>query len=240
MITVDFARLDIPEPPDSRPFTILDMGCGEGRHVCEAIRYPNVTAVGVDINIGDLKKAREKLTGHDDWGEGLGEWGVSAGDITRLPFGDGFFDAVICCEVLEHIPNHRAAVREIVRVLKPGGDLVVSAPRYGPEKLCWILSDEYSATPGGHIRIFSESGIRRFIEQFSVKHCSSHYAHGLHSPYWWLKCLLGLNRDDSRLINAYHRLLVWDMMDKPALTRLIERMLNPFIGKSVVLYFKKR
>ena len=66
-----------------------------------------------------------------------------------------------------------------------------------------------------------------------------HHAHALHSPFWWLKCAVGVGRDQHPLVRTYHRLLVWDMMKAPAATRLTERALNPVIGKSVALYFRK-
>jgi hypothetical protein len=66
-----------------------------------------------------------------------------------------------------------------------------------------------------------------------------HHAHGLHSPYWWLKCAVGVGDDDHPLARAYHRLLVWDIMKRPVSTRLAERALNPLIGKSLVLYARK-
>jgi hypothetical protein len=66
-----------------------------------------------------------------------------------------------------------------------------------------------------------------------------HHAHGLHSPYWWLKCAVGVGNDNHPLARAYHRLLVWDIMKSPAATRLAERALNPLIGKSLVLYAAK-
>ena len=67
----------------------------------------------------------------------------------------------------------------------------------------------------------------------------SHHAHALHSPYWWLKCGLGLDRPDRWPVRTYHRFLVWDIMRRPLLTRALERTLNPFLGKSLVLYAEK-
>jgi hypothetical protein len=65
-----------------------------------------------------------------------------------------------------------------------------------------------------------------------------HYAHALHSPYWWLKCAVGVDRDVAA-VRAYHRMLVWDLMKGPRLTRWTERALNPLLGKSLVLYVRK-
>ncbi|MEO1786169.1 MAG: SAM-dependent methyltransferase, partial [Pseudomonadota bacterium] len=59
----------------------------------------------------------------------------------------------------------------------------------------------------------------------------------LHAPYWWLKCAFWSRRDDHPLVNAYHRFLVWDLMKKPWLTKGLDAVLSPVMGKSLVLYF---
>ena len=86
--------------------------------------------------------------------DGLARVGTVQGDGLRLPFDDATFDRVICSEVLEHLPDDRAAMRELARVLRPGGTMAVTVPRYGPELVNWALSDEYHAVKGGHIRIY--------------------------------------------------------------------------------------
>jgi hypothetical protein len=67
----------------------------------------------------------------------------------------------------------------------------------------------------------------------------AHHAHSLHTPFWWLKCLAGPARTDVRVVNLYHRFLTWDLMQKPRITRWVERLLNPVLGKSLVVYCKK-
>ena len=66
-----------------------------------------------------------------------------------------------------------------------------------------------------------------------------HGAHALHSPFWWLKCLIWENRDNSRIIDTYYRFLVWDIIKRPWLTRTLDKILNPIMGKSLVFYFRK-
>jgi SAM-dependent methyltransferase len=156
-----------------------------------------------------------------------------------LPFADASFDCVIISEVLEHLHDDNAAISEITRVLKPGGVLAASVPRQGPETVCWMLSKDYPMKPGGHIRIYRRAELRRKIERAGYRIEAGHFAHGLHSPYWWLKCLVGIDNDEFPLVRAYHRLLVWDMMARPVLTRALEAVLNPLIGKSVVVYARK-
>lgn len=235
MITVDFNGLSI-KPGDR----ILDLGCGTGRHTCTAFRFKNAVAIGVDINVDDVYEAKCRLVeqeGLKDYDGGV--WGMTVADMFKLPFKDDCFDLVICSEVMEHIKDHRNAVTEAVRVLKPKKNLVVSVPRYFPERICWTLSEEYRTTDNGHVRIYKKKELIDLLESAGVKTWKVHSAHGLHTPFWWLKCLVGPSREDNCLVNKYHDLLVWDMMKRPRLTRCLDRLMNPIIGKSTVVYCKK-
>ena len=153
---------------------------------------------------------------------------------------DSFYrEFSVFTEVLEHIPDYRGALAEIERVLKPGGLFCASVPRRWPEKICWALSEGYYNTPGGHIRIFRAKELRGDIESRGFRRYHRHWAHALHAPFWWLKCLFWDKQDSNWLVHQYHRLLVWDLMEQPALTRVTEKLMNPVMGKSVVMYFRK-
>jgi ubiquinone/menaquinone biosynthesis C-methylase UbiE len=235
MVTVDFKRL--PLLPGAK---ILDIGCGSGRHTAAAYELFRTTVIGVDLSLADLAKARERLLYHDRLGAcGGGSWWLAAAEATCLPFADGTFDVVICSEVLEHIAADAQAVKEIVRVLKPGGKLAVSVPRFLPERICWALSTQYHQHPGGHLRIYRRCKLVRLIEKAGTRHFWQHHAHSLHTPYWWLKCLLGIEKEAIFPVKLYQRLLTWDIMTRPRVTRLLENLLNPVLGKSLVLYFTK-
>ena len=65
------------------------------------------------------------------------------------------------------------------------------------------------------------------------------HVHGLHTPYWWIKCAVGVDNDDHPLAKAYHRLLVWEIMKQPKALQVAGKVLDPLIGKSMVLYLRK-
>ena len=160
-------------------------------------------------------------------------------DAKKLPFKDSTFDFIVCSEVLEHIIDYQSALSEINRILKPQGKLAVSVPKFFPEWVCWKLSLDYQNTPGGHVRIFKFRELKKDITKYGLTFTKRHWAHALHSPYWWLQCLFWNSKENSKVINLYHDFLVWDMMKKPLLTKFLEFIFQPLIGKSVVLYFNK-
>ncbi len=238
MQTIEVERLRLA--PGSR---VLDLGCGDGRHLRPTRYLENVTAVGVDLGEEEVEKTAVSLRAMDDGhslagkaAEHAGPWMVIRGTGYSLPFGDDTFDCVIASEILEHLHEDDAALREIRRVLKPGGVFAASVPRFLPEAICWALSDEYANSAGGHVRIYRRSALRRKLEQHGFQVDSTHHAHGLHSPYWWLKCAVGVDHDEQFLVKAYHELLVWDMFHKPVLTRALDAVLDPLIGKSLIFY----
>jgi len=216
---------------------VLDLGCGAGRHAFEALRR-GARVVALDTDEGELRQVAGMFEAMRAAGEVPGGASASAvaGDATAMPFPGGSFDKVIAAEVLEHIPADQAAMDEIARVLRPGGLAAVTVPSWLPERICWRLSDDYHNIPGGHVRIFTRGELAAKLAKAGLRVGGHHHAHALHSPYWWLKCAVGVRDDDHPLARAYHRLLVWDIMRKPALTRLADRALNPLIGKSLVVY----
>ena len=235
MLTIDFDRFKLKEGD-----RILDLGCGVGRHVITAYTLRNIQSIGIDLSLEDLKEASKRFKSEfEEKGNQVKSFGLAAANGQFLPFANQSFEKVICSEVLEHIPDYLAVLKEIYRVLKPGGLLAVSVPRFLPEWVCWKLSSEYHNERGGHIRIFNAAELRASIEKQDFIYLEKHWAHALHVPYWWLQCLFWSRRDSSRLIKLYHRFLVWDLLKKPMLTKAMDRLLNPLIGKSIVMYFKK-
>tara|TARA_Y200000002_G_C22500685_1_gene587020 strand:- start:144 stop:851 length:708 start_codon:yes stop_codon:yes gene_type:complete len=233
MQTIRFKNLNL-----SNDEFLLDMGCGEGRHSIGAYIETQANILGLDLSMKDLKIAQNRLNDFDTSNiKSVCQFGEA--DIVSIPLLDSSLDAVICSEVLEHVNSPQESIKELIRVLKPGGVLALSVPRYMPELICWKLSKEYSKTPGGHVRIFKHKQLKKLGINNGLEYQSFHWAHGLHSPYWWLQCLFWKTKETSHIVNLYHKLLVWDLMKKPLLTKIFEAILQPLIGKSLVMYFKK-
>lgn len=236
MITLDLDALDLEDG-----MRVLDLGCGRGRHLHALYWHERALDVtGLDLDFEDLNAAIDGFFELPPPSQAPSRTAVfSVGDAGRLPFADASFDRVICSEVLEHLPDVEAALSEIDRVLKPGGRFALSVPRYWPEAICWALSQGYQNTPGGHVRIFRDHLLRRQVEAHGYTAYKRHWAHALHSPYWWLRCAKWDRQEQSRSVAAYRKVLEWDLIEAPRLTRWSEAALNPLLGKSVALYFRK-
>ncbi len=233
MLTARYDRLGV-HPGDR----LLDLGCGFGRHAFEAARR-GAAVVALDAGRAEVEGVVATFVAMTEAGEldpARQHAAVVQGDALALPFADGAFDRIICSEVLEHIPDDRGAIDELTRVLRPGGTIAVTVPRFGPELVNWALSDEYHMVPGGHVRIYRRRVLESRLAAAGLRVTGHHYAHGLHSPYWWLKCLVGTTNDEHGAVRAYHRLLVWDIVKRPWLTRAAEAVLSPLMGKSLVIY----
>ncbi len=220
---------------------MADIGCGSGRHSFEALkRRCDVIALDLeDAALKDVAGMVRVLKAEGSVSEGTRFLAVN-GDALELPFRDRALDRVVASEVLEHIADDEAAIAEIARVLRDGGRAVVTVPRFWPEMVCWMLSRDYHARRGGHVRIYRARELADKLARAGLEPLAKHHAHGLHPPYWWLRCIFGIDRPDALLPQLYHRFLLWDLARKPRVTRLLERVLNPLMGKSLVVYAEKR
>ena len=237
MLTIRFNRLGL-RPGDK----FLDAGAGFGRHAFEAARQ-GATVFALDYASDEVVMTRNTfgamLEAKEITEQAYG--GVLRGDATKLPFEDNTFDCVVTSEVLEHIQDDVNVISELHRVLKPGGSLGVTVPSWWPEKINWMLSDEYHApkSVGGHVRIYSATELKAKLHSAGLDVTGSHHAHALHSPYWWLKCAVGPRNDDHALVKKYREFLEWDIISHPRSMQIAERALSPLMGKSFVVYSTK-
>lgn len=218
---------------------LLDVGCGQGRHSFGAYMHTDIEVVGVDMGLPDVLKAKQNFNQFNEKNDSK-SCNFFVTNAKNLPFKNNEFDHIVCSEVLEHIIDYESALKEIKRVLKPGGTFALSVPKYFPEWICWKLSKDYRNEPGGHVRIFKYKKLKEDVKSLGFEFKKRHWAHALHSPYWWLQCLFWETKEKSFLIKSYHSFLVWDMTKNPLVTKILEYLLQPFIGKSVVMYFENK
>ena len=233
MLTFNFKKHEL-----NQKGIMLDVGCGEGRHIFGIMQdYPLMKCIGLDMDKESLEKAEEGY----EYFKSISEAGAQflKGSAYSLPFPDESIDLIVCSEVLEHLHEYNDAVKEIHRVLKPGGKFYASVPASWPEKICWKLSKEYQNQPGGHLRIFSQSKLISEIKESGFKFLSSEKFHSIHSPYWWLRCFFWGTQDKNFLVNLYKKMLERHILKKPFFINLIDITLNPIMGKSFSMYFEK-
>jgi SAM-dependent methyltransferase len=234
LLTIRFDRLGV-RPDD----LVLDAGAGFGRHAFELARL-GANVVALDYSADEMVTTRGTFGAMVAAGEIPESRYVAAmqGDATRLPFRDGSFDRVITSEVLEHLQDDVTAIAELVRVLRPGGTFAATVPTWYPEKINWMLSDEYHApkSVGGHVRIYTATELKAKLRTAGITVTGSHHAHALHSPYWWLKCAVGPRNDDHPLVQKYRTMLEWEITEQPGSMKVLERTLAPVMGKSFIVY----
>jgi SAM-dependent methyltransferase len=228
VLTVDLTKLGLA-PGD----WLLDAGCGGGRH-CFGALDRGVHSIGLDLDVPSLRIARagihERCTrpGRELHG------GVLRGDVFRLPFADGTFDRVICSEVMEHVHDYGAAARELARVLRPGGTLGVTIPTATSEWLYLAASRLYFESPGGHIRVFQPRALALAMSRAGLRVDGVGFAHSLHTPYWLVRALIGLDDETPGPTRAFRSFLV-----RAAVSRVWSRVEHVFDWvwpKSLVLY----
>lgn len=216
---------------------VLDVGCGLGRHSLVAYRDFNVDVVGVDLGFDDLKQTQQRFQSFKEETDSK-SLNLAQSDGYKLPFADECFDKVMCSEVLEHVPDYDQFVEELIRVLKPSGRLALSVPKYLPEKLCWILSDDYKEL-AGHVRIFKGRQLPDCVEGKGLKLKQRHSEHAIHSPYWWIRSMFFQQGEEFLPAKQYQKFLDWEVFNSPKWLGATEKVFNPLWGKSNVYYFDK-
>jgi ubiquinone/menaquinone biosynthesis C-methylase UbiE len=150
---------------------ILDAGCGNGRYLRFVLRRATRGAiiVGCDLSYGMLERARRRLAGRVP--------PLQAADVRQLPYRSASFDAIVCGWMLEHLQDMRVGLRELARVLCPGGKLL-------------LLTTEQSLTGALCSRVYHSRMTSRAELRAACADCGLQW----HRELWWssLHRLLGL------------------------------------------------
>jgi SAM-dependent methyltransferase len=139
----EIIRAELDQLPLPSPARILDAGCGSGRTLEELVNYGTVAGLELNPDAADVARGR-----------GCGE--VQVGRLEELPWQSESFDLITCLDVIEHVPDDRAALRELRRVSKPGGWLLATVPAY---QALWSYHDEANH----HYRRYGRAALRTAV-----------------------------------------------------------------------------
>ena len=132
---------------------VLDGGCGSGATLDAVVRaHPDVHAWGIDLSAEMIGKARERLAAVG--ARAGGPVDLQVADAEHLPLADGAVDLVVCVDSLHHYPDPAAALREMRRVTRPGGGLVIGEWRLAAplrQLTNWLLP----RMPEGDVRVYT-------------------------------------------------------------------------------------
>jgi SAM-dependent methyltransferase len=141
---------------------ILDAGCGSGRNMVELARHGSVT--GVELSHTSVCLARARAAGE-----------VVEGSVLAMPFDADSFDLAVCLDVIEHLEDDLGALRELRRVVAPGGSLLVTVPAY---QWLWSGHDEINH----HHRRYTRSSLQRIAEEAGWEQVRTTYFNSLLLP----------------------------------------------------------
>ena len=145
-----------------RPARVLDAGCGSGRNMVELARLGRVT--GVELSKTSVSLARARQVGD-----------VIEGSVLAMPFEPDSFDLAVSLDVIEHLQEDLDALRELRRVVAPGGSLLVTVPAY---EWLWSGHDEINH----HHRRYTRRSLQRVAEQAGWQQTRTTYFNSLLLP----------------------------------------------------------
>ena len=234
METVDLDLLRLREGD-----TVLDMGSGTGRHVLAAC-LRSCRVIGLDSDFESLALAGRYVNLIRSWGVVKASATLMMGWCDRLPFTDGTFDRILCTEVLEHVPDDRGVIQEMVRVVRPGGTVAVSVPDQLSESIFWRWSPQYRNIPGGHVRVYGRREIAGKLKDAGLRLYAIRFRHAFETLYW-----LGRTGPHDRCWQSHPRadsfrefLGLRRTVDSKFFYRL-EEAANYLFPKSIVFYGQK-
>jgi SAM-dependent methyltransferase len=214
-LAVEVLAREIAGRPDAR---ILDVGCGTGSNLSAFARLGH--AVGIDMSTDALQFCRQR-----------GVERVALSEIESLPFPDATFDVITAMDILEHTDDDLAALRELRRVLRPGGLLLSTVPAYG---FLWSEHDEALK----HRRRYTAHELRNkmTVTDFQIER-TSYFITALFLPIFAMRIHQGLFKKSTHPQTSIRLLPRWlnsGLVGLLGLERRLFRRVNLPFGVSIV------
>ena len=212
---------------------VVDVGCGDGSlSLFAANQKAKVIATDVCPNSVELTRAKLKKSP-------AREFEVHVSDSLPLPLEDNVATKIICREVLEHVPDPAAVMKELVRVGKPGAQFLITVPDpLGESVQKKIAPPEYWAPPN-HLRVFGREEFGQLLEQGGLEIEHRHF-HGFYWSIWWiLFWAAGQELGEPEKPILHHWTATWDELISKPESRHIKDALEEFMPKSQILVARK-
>ena len=218
--------------------SIIDVGCGDGYLLRKAAHRASL-AVGADLVEARLRASLDGPPGSRRHGGPPIELAVADGQ--RLPFADASFDRIICTETLEHVADAQLALREMARVLKPGGRVAVSVPHFLSEAVLYRLIRGYFEFAGGHKGMITARALARALAREGLRPYAGYQRDSVEAAYWIALSLL--SRPPRRFDGVLAAVERWRTRTRAEpysrLYHALDQLGNRLLPKSLVVYALK-
>jgi ubiquinone/menaquinone biosynthesis C-methylase UbiE len=192
-----------------KKLTILDIGAGDG-DIILTLASQGHTCIAMDISDVRLKKYEESA-------RKLNVKQIIGNVEERIPLDNASLDVVLCGEVIEHVPNNDKALSEISRVLKEGGQFIISVPYCETLKIAKCPDCGKTFELNGHLHTYDEKSLRQLLRQHRFKQIRKHIGHTKISRKVWQHWQSPLALQACNIIDVLTRALfrssdTWIMM----------------------------
>ncbi|MDQ7783776.1 MAG: methyltransferase domain-containing protein [Desulfomonilaceae bacterium] len=227
--------------------TVLDIGCGIGQ-TCVRVGRVGAGVIALDIDPENLKCAHAGMNGN-----AVRSFGCIRSDGDPIPLHDGSVTAVIAQEVLEHVPNPRRLVTEMIRVGTADARYLITVPDSLSENLLALVADPSYFQPPNHIHVFDRAEIESILTDAGLEIVSRSFV-GFSSSLWWVFTIISSSHHScnwpscrgkptgqearTHLVRLWEE--VWDEFHKNGGSDIVESLLDTLIPKSQVYVAKKR
>jgi ubiquinone/menaquinone biosynthesis C-methylase UbiE len=217
--------------------TVVDVGCGDGAliHFCARL---GAEVIFIDRDEAALAKTTAKIEA-----SGARAHRAIQSDCNPIPLEDNSGDLVICTEVLEHVPDPQVFLQELIRVTRPGGQLLITVPDSRSEQFVAATAPPQYFMEPNHIRIFTAEQFRELVKSAGLEIESQQFVGCFWSIYWplsWLTCEpeSGLPVDNPHPITD-HWTRLWGEVQNHPHGHKIRDALNQLLPKAQSIVARK-
>jgi SAM-dependent methyltransferase len=217
--------------------TVVDVGCGDGAFIHFCARQ-GAEVIFIDRDEAALARTTAKI----EASPARAHRGIRS-DCDPIPLADNSGDLVICTEVLEHVPDPEKFLLELIRVARPGGQLLITVPDSRSEHFVGATAPPQYFQEPNHIRIFSSQQFRELVLSAGLEIESQQFMGCFWSIYWplsWLTCEpgSGLPVDNPHPITD-HWTRLWQAVQDHPQGHKIREALNQLLPKSQSIVARK-